>query len=200
MASDSARGTSAQLRSSVVKASLAALERVSFTEAQRLRAALTPETRALVENSGRMDWLPIEVHLELTEKGLEVLSASTFRAARREATLQVARSPLLGSVLSGALNLFGSSALALFRMVPRVYGHTTRGLGTVQVLELGDDALCLEYRGLPERVATSPGWRAALVVDNEAVFELASARGSASMEDYVPGSGRVRLTVKLLRR
>jgi hypothetical protein len=186
-----------QVRATLIKTAIDAINKLPTDEARRILAQIPQSTLREAEVRTRMEWVPLERNIEIVDATLAALGPERFREMRRRTTARVARSPIVSAVLSGALHLFGASPLALFRLMPRVYGLVSRDAGSVHVEEVGPSRLRLVYQGLPPVMTASPGWPDMITVANEAIFDLVHARGTVCAESLDRGRGHLVLSVTL---
>ena len=81
----------------------------------RLRAAVAPETWRRIEEASRLEWLPVELDIEVLEVGSRVFGVENNHARVRAGLKRTIEGPLLKALLEGAANLFGIRPSSLFR-------------------------------------------------------------------------------------
>src|SRR5688572_5296602 len=99
----------AKLRASLLKGTLESIDELLPEESSRIRALLSPSVLREIESASRVEWISFELNLQVLDAALKTLGPERYRALRVHTAGKIARSPILASVLSGALHLFGAS-------------------------------------------------------------------------------------------
>jgi len=137
------------MRAAQLKEDLLALRELGHDVASRILADLPPRTLQRIVQSTRVDWLPIELYLELL---LAIRATSGDDGVRRWALAAVKRSidsSLLRPLVEVAIRLFGLSPSSLFKISSQVWQQILRGCGEIVVLSHGPGACRIGLRGTP---------------------------------------------------
>ncbi len=109
------------MRASHIQSNLASVEMLGAGEAHRVRHALGAGRVATIEEAGRMEWLPLEIDVALTDAVGEVAGMDGVRRWARTSIQQSLDGPLLGPLRDGAVRLFGLAPGKILEMgAPRL--------------------------------------------------------------------------------
>lgn len=143
-------------RSSICKSALAAIEEDAAVRDAVLSA--TPAAHVqLIRDAGRLGWIEAAVFNALNFALLEAVKDEAFIEFWRRHTWAAVKTPLFGSMFSGALRLFGVEPGGMIRLVGRAWDASTRGMGHVDCA-LGTREATLRLSGVPRetRLPTLP--------------------------------------------
>lgn len=171
----------AHIRAALPLQSLRVLEAIAGSEHTRVLSRLQPETRARLRSVARLEWLPIEIDLELGEAVSDVLGPDVDRERARLCVLHCFETPLLRPFLHGADMLFGLSPAGLIATIPRGWPAVYRDAGTLRYEIDGGLRRVLIYEDVPTAVIGSRLYLESLAGSLESIFELCKVEGSVSL-------------------
>lgn len=176
----------AEIRAAQLQEHLQALERLGHEIASRMLADLSPATLRRITGATRVDWLPVELHLELARLGLQRLGEAGLRAWARASFLRSTESSLLGPIFQGAARLFGLSPAALLRTAPAAYRAVFRGCGDLVAVELEERRWRMVFQDLPP-VARERAFLLSMAGALDGALELGRAEGEVQLLTPEPG-------------
>jgi hypothetical protein len=182
-----------QIRAALPLQSLRVVETIAGSEHTRVLARLRPETRERLRSVGRLEWVPIEIDLELSAAVADVLGPDVDRERARLCVLHVFETPLLRPFIHGADMLFGLSPAGLIATVPRGWPAIYRHAGVLRY-EV-DDGLrrVLIYEDVLPVVIRSRLYLESLTGALESVFDLSKVEGSVTIGQMDVPARRVEL-------
>lgn len=130
-----------------------------------------------------MDWLPLELQLELLDAMLEEMGAARwerFVTAHFAATVE---QPYLKDVFETAVRLLGVGPATVFRVFGRTWMNITRNCGEFYVSEINQNGTVLHMQRLPDiaRIDTFVyGFRFTM----QGVIEAFGRRGLVEQRSY----------------
>lgn len=176
----------ATIRAAQLQVQLQSLERLDHADASRIVAELTPATLRRITHATRVDWLPIELHLELARAGLRLLGEQGLRDWGRAALTRAMKSTFLGPIFEGAVRLFGLSPAALVRTAPSVYQAAFRDCGGLVAVELEERLWRVVLQDLPREVRDR-AFLVSMAGALEATVEVGQAKGEVRLLTPEPG-------------
>jgi hypothetical protein len=170
-----------------MKALVAALE--TWEGGARPPALLPAEALRTISSAGGLDWLPVALNLQVTQAiydGLGPLGADRFFRAQ---SLESFDGPILQTMVTTAVRMFGLDPASFARWVPRAWHMIFRGVGewTVGELRPGATAVVLTLAHLPSECADHPVWLRSVSRSLSALFDLARVPGSAELPPRARG-------------
>ena len=120
-----------------------------------------------------VEWLPIEVDVELIDALAKKLSPAVFENLVRERQRLEMGSALFKTFVSTILRLLGGSPAVLVRHFPKGWSQVFSECGRVEVVEVpGDRQACLRVVDLPPVCIASRAWIDAIPVGVQTLYEL----------------------------
>ncbi|MGI5865330.1 MAG: hypothetical protein ACOX6T_25195 [Myxococcales bacterium] len=178
------------VRATFTQRTLEAAERLEPTIAQKLRAQMPAESLRRIEQTSRLDWLPIEDDLELTRVIAGLFGPERARAFWRQNLLDALSAPLLGPIAKGAVQLFGPTPGAMVRWAPRAWPHVYSACG-----ELGasarESSATLSWRAIPQALRQSTLFARALGQAFGSFFDFTCTDGEVETDLRGLDAGRV---------
>lgn len=181
------------IRAALPLQSLRVLESMAGSEHTRVLARLQPETLARLRSVTRLEWLPLEMDVELSLAVTDVLGPNVDRERARLGVLQCFETPLLRPFLRGADMLFGLSPGGLIATVPRGWPAVYRDAGHLRYEVDGGLRRVLIYEDIPQVVIGSRQYLDTLAGGLESVFDLCKVVGSVSLGRIDVGARRAEL-------
>lgn len=179
------------IRASHAKSNLSSLSRLGADAERRVRAAIRPDTLDAIEGASRVEWLPVELDVEVTEAIERALGAEACRQWAREGLRISMETPLLRPVVDGVVRLFGLSPEHLFRVVPRGIGQVYRSVGEMRFISRGPGEVALVWERLAAPVVPSVPFFDGTAGAFEAVFDITKRSGSVTLEEHDVDARRV---------
>ncbi|MGD0530398.1 MAG: hypothetical protein ABSE49_35010 [Polyangiaceae bacterium] len=147
----------------------------------RFFAALPANTRATIEGTSKVEWLPAGMHVALADILTEAFGPVRAHAYYRRAFAASLRGPVLGPLLRTGLRVLGVTPASMLRWAGHGWRSSFRDCGSVAGEVLGPGRGRLLYADLPTVCTASEAW-------------LDSAQGSAyGALDAMGATGVVRL-------
>jgi hypothetical protein len=144
---------------------------------ERVRAAMPEASRAIVEESPRTSWVPIEHDRHLPRAIVEVLGEEAATEMWRAFVGSHVQSPLLRSLLDGATRLLGFSPGTLVWMVPKAWGQVYRDFCTPKVTERDDHHATLAFEDMAPEVLAEPAYLICFRAVILGFFDIAGVEG-----------------------
>jgi hypothetical protein len=150
------------IRSQYLRSFAAALAVLGPGPEAEVRARARAELEALADASP-LGFSPFASLLAIEAHVLEVAGEDGVRAVSSAAITTAVKAPFLGSVVQGALRLFGATPAALLRVMPRTWGAVTRDAGRFAIDVAGREARATaRYEDVPDALlrsrAYTVGW------------------------------------------
>lgn len=140
------------IRSAMPQALLRATEDLSTPERQGIRARLGEERIDEIQQNLPLSWTHMDMHMALSDAVRDVVGPERNVALWRATMTAMWSRPLLKGFVDGVSKVFGLDPPALFKQVPRLYGHLTRELGScTYAADPAGDAGSVTLRGFPEK-------------------------------------------------
>jgi hypothetical protein len=171
------------MRASHIQSNLASVEILGAGEAHRVRHALGDSRVATIEQAGRMEWLPLEIDVALTDAVGEVVGMDGVRRWARTSIQQSLDGPLLGPLRDGAVRLFGLAPAKILKWAPRAWSHVYKNAGTLRFLEPEDAEARVElhHRDPPPDFRDSKAVLESVAASFAAIFDLCHVTGEAEI-------------------
>jgi hypothetical protein len=183
----------ASIRAAQLQHSLAAIERIAEGAHERVFARMQPETRARIRAASWIDWLPIELDLELAEAVAAELGPAADRQRARMSIQLSVESPLLRPFIVGVQTSFTLEPGSVIRQAPRGWLAIYKSAGTLEY-QIGQGAeRVLVYSDIPAQVVASALYLDAIAGAFESLFDLCRVEGSVSVEAVDPRRRRAEL-------
>ncbi len=175
---------SAQMRARMMQLTLKAIDALPAAQREAIDARIPSEVRRSIEEASRLGWLDYTLQRELNTATLSVLGEESFEAFWLETSTQMAASGALAGLAQGAMRVLGVSPLALYKMFPRGWNHTSRNMGSPEV-EFGDDehSVTIRFVELPPILALSRAWAISNRASVRVMLRLTGRDGAVEMDD-----------------
>jgi hypothetical protein len=171
-----------------MKALLASLE--AHQASARPLALLPAESLLVISRAGGLEWLPVTLNLQVTQAIYDGLGPGEADRFFRAQMLEAFRGPLLQTMVTTAVQMFGLDPASFARWVPRAWHLIFRGVGqwTVGEQRPGATSVVLTLGHLPSECADHPVWLRSVSHSLGALFDLARVRGQAELPPRAPGA------------
>ena len=181
------------VRASHLKEDLAALSALGPDLAARVRARVATQTIRTIEDATRVDWLPVELNVELAEAVFGEAGEARTRAWAR-ASFNLSLNAFFKPLLETILRLFDPTPHRILGFAPRVWPAVYRNTGTPTVAEHAPGESRLTVEGLPFALMNGAFLRA-VAGTLECALELAKVEGDVSVLPWQPESRRATWSV-----
>jgi hypothetical protein len=181
-----------------VRSSLDTLDRRDAALGARVRARLSPETARALGDASAVSYVPVALDVEVTECLFAEAGAERACAVLRDNLELTFESPLLSSLVSGALRLLGRAPGRVLGWSTKFWAQLYRDAGRLAYVADGGNAGRLELRDLPACVVESRNYLLGMAAALDAVFVLLDVEGDARLGavDVAARSADIRLAWK----
>jgi hypothetical protein len=128
-----------------------------------------------------VQWLPVELDIEVMESVARQLSPSMTDALVSERQRQEMGSALFKTFVSTAQKLFGLTPATFIRHLGRGWRQVFSDCGEIEVVSLERRAAVVMLRELPEACLASSAWIGALPAGMRVLFEFVNTVGDVSV-------------------
>ena len=185
----------ASTRGRYMKDYLAAVRRLPPSK-QDAVLARRPALVERIEAAGHLDWLPIELNLELTDaifSGLGEEQADTFYQNWLKRQMSA---PAFAGLVRTALALFRFDTAAIAKWIPKAFDLMYRDYGTFVIEPVSALAVNVQLSQMPAELVTHENWQRSVCSGLYALFFLTGAKGIAELDhvDVMRRSMRIKLS------
>jgi len=174
------------VRASHLKEDLAALASLGPELERRVRARASTQTLRAIEDATRVDWLPIELNVDLAEAVFAEAGEARTRAWAR-ASFQLSLNAFFKPLLETVLRLFDPTPHRIYGLVPRAWPAVYRNAGTATVEERDAAEARITVQDLPFALMNDAFLRA-VAGTFECVLELAKVDGRVEVLPWEAGA------------
>lgn len=167
------------VRASHLKEDLAALTTLGPEMEARVRERVPPSTLRVIEDSTRVDWLPVELNVELAEAVYGECGEARTRAWAR-ASFHLSLNAFFKPLLETILRLFDPTPHRILGFVPRAWPAVYRNCGVPSVTEQASTESHVTLQDLPPALMNDAFLRA-VAGTLECAMELAKVRGQIEL-------------------
>lgn len=128
-----------------------------------------------------VEWLPVEMDVELIDVVARQLSPSTLEALVAERQRQEMGSALFRTFVSTAQKLFGLTPKTMIRHLGRGWRQVFSDCGEIDVVSMEAHQATMMLRGLPEVCLASAAWIGVLPAGLRVLYELINTPGDISV-------------------
>jgi hypothetical protein len=171
----------ASIRAALPRQSLRVIEELAGLAHREFLARLGTERLGQIRGAGHLDWLPIEIDLDLCRAVAEVLGPEVERERGRRCVRTLLDTPLLRPFIAGVDMLFGLEPAALIGQVPRGWHAVYREAGRVRY-EVGVGLRrSLVFEEMPPNMVASGIYLEAIAGALHSLFDLCRVEGSVEV-------------------
>lgn len=181
------------IRAALPLQSLRVLELVAGGEYARVLGCMRPGSLRRIRGAGSLDWLPLELDLELVEAVADVLGPEVDRERARLCVRACFDTPLLRPFVAGIELLFGLEPAALIGAVPRAWHVLYRDAGRIHYEIVPGLQRVLIYEQIPASVLTNHLYLEAIAGALESLFDVCKVDGSVELAEVDEHRGRAEL-------
>jgi hypothetical protein len=175
------------VRASHLKEDLLALSSLGAEVEARVLERLRRETRRAIEESTRVDWLPVELNVELAEAVHAEAGARGSRLWGKRSIVQSLDTALFRPLVATAVALFGLTPAAFYRYVPKAWPAVYRDCGGLTAEIEGADRARVVAGRLPAPMRRD-AFLEAVAGTFEGAFEFCKVEGQVILEPRPLGS------------
>lgn len=183
-------------RARIIQPQLAALDQLGPDMPARVRARVSPESLAQIDESTRNDWLSARVSDEFAQALLDEIGAEAVVSFYRTLARTISTTPIFDAFAKGALRLFMLSPGGLLKNVPRAWATVSRDVAEIRIERNGtkEQATMVLYDIAPEcRIETfALSWQGSCL----GVVDLAGREGTVTLDRSKFEDGELRCEVE----
>jgi hypothetical protein len=178
-----------------MKSLVAALE--GWEGGARPLALLPAEALAVIGKASGLDWLPLALNLQVTQAIYDGLGTAEADRFFRTHTMASFDGPILQTMVTTAVRMFGLDPISFARWVPRAWHMIFRETGAWRVPEVapGASSIVLALGELPAECADHQVWQRSVSRSVAALFDLARVPGVADVLPRAQGGREVCFTL-----
>ena len=162
----------------------------------RFLARVTDELRAEIDGASRVGWLPLSIHVTLSDILLSTYGVARAHDYYRRAFAESLRGPVLGPLMLTAARILGLSPASLVKWAPRAYDGSFRNAGTVTGEILGPGRARLVYADLPAMCATSDAWMTSPQGSAYGAYDVLGVEGVVRLDSRARAEGKMILELE----
>lgn len=129
-----------------------------------------------------VEWIPIEMDVELIDAVSAALSPATLAALVSERQRREMGSALFRTFVATMQKLFGLSPTTILRHLGRGWRQVFSECGEIDLVSLGDGQGVALLRGLPDVCLRSSAWIGVLPAGMRVLFEFVNTRGEVTSQ------------------
>jgi len=179
-----------------MKSLVAALER--WDGGARPLALLPADALATVSGAGGLDWLPLALNVRVTQAVYDGLGAAEADRFFRAHTMASFEGPILQTMVTTAVRMFGLDPISFARWVPRAWHMIFREVGVWRVPEPAPatTSIVLTLAELPAACADHQVWHRSVGRSVVALFDLAQVSGVVDLLPRAQGGREVQYALR----
>jgi hypothetical protein len=174
---------------------LAAVAREDDPWRARFFAGLAPGDREAIEGASRVAWVPVDLHVRLSEVLHDAFGAARAHEYYRRAFARSLREPPFDALVRTGLRVLGVTPASFLRWAARGWQLSFRDSGDVHGEVLGENSGRLVYRDLPVCTASDP-WLDSAQGSAYGVFDLVKVAGVVRIDKSARARGGMTLEVE----
>jgi len=175
---------------------LAAIAKEEEPYRSRFLARVTGGMREQIEGAARVSWLPISVHVDLSEIQLETFGIARAHDYYRRAFATSLRGPVLGPLMLTAARLLGLSPTSFVRWASHAYDAAFKNAGGVVGEVLGPSRARLVYSSLPQVCTVSDAWMTSSQGSAYGAYDVLGVAGVVRLDTRARAEGRMVLELE----
>ena len=155
----------------------------------RFRARLPPELVEQIVAASRVAWLPLQVHVTLSDVLEEALGAARAHDYYRRAFAASLRGPFFGPLVQTGARVLGLNPWTFVRWAGRAYEAGFRNAGRIDGEVVGPGRAHLVYSGLPAICTASDAWMTSPQASAYGVFDFLGVDGVVRLDHEMRPKG-----------
>ena len=179
----------ALVRARHMKSRLEAIRRLPAADAERVLGRIPVELQRRVANASSIEWLDMQVDLDVTRAIFLGLGQAGFERFFRDAQAEAYSGPLLKVVVEAVVRVFRWDAAAFAGWVGKGWGLVFRNCGTWRTERVSAGDAWLRIEALPPECAKDDVWLRSVSHSLEAFFVFAKASGECTLEAIDAAAG-----------
>ena len=136
---------------------------------------------AEVANAMPIEWLPVEIDVEVCDAIARQLSPSQMESLISERQRQEMGSALFKTFVITTTKIFGLSPATFIRNLNRGWRQVLQDCGEIEIVQLEKNQAQVMLRALPEVCLDSSAWVGALPAGMKVLFELVNTKGDVAV-------------------
>lgn len=160
-----------------MKELLASVDRLPAKRARSIRGVLDPEQLADIAEASTVAWVPMDVNVALARALNAVLGPAECHRFHRAHFASVLQGPILGTLLQGALALYGFDPCRWMRLLPPAWDLLFRHCGTWTISNGAPARVEMLLAELPPSCVADRVWATTVASSIAATFDLARREG-----------------------
>jgi hypothetical protein len=179
-----------------MKSRLEAIRALPAGDAERVLAHIPAELQRRVAGASSIEWLDMQIDLDVTRAIHLGLGEAGFERFFREAQAEAFSGPLLRFAVEAVLRVFRWDAAAFAGWVGKGWGLVFRHCGRWHTERIAPGDVLLRLEVLPPECARDDVWLRSVSFSLGAFFVVANASGEVALEsiDVATGAASYRVT------
>jgi hypothetical protein len=166
-----------RMRANHIQQNVESLDLLGPDVARAVKAAVGAELLEKIEKATRVEWLPVEVDVALTEAVARTTGEDGVRKWSRAALVASVEAPFLRPIVKTAIALFGLTPASLLRHAPTGWKQVYLDCGVIRFESVSDKHVRLHLDGAPLQMTESKPYLVGTAGAWEAAFDIARAEG-----------------------
>jgi hypothetical protein len=166
-----------RMRANHIQQNVESLELLGPDVARAVKADLGAEALERIEKATRVEWLPVEVDVAITEAVARTTGEAGVRKWSRAALAESVEAPFLRPIVKAAIALFGLTPASLLRHAPTGWKQVYLDCGVIRFESVNDKHVRLHLDGAPLQMTASKPYLVGTAGAWEAAFDIARAEG-----------------------
>jgi hypothetical protein len=162
----------------------------------RFMALLSSQMKETILGASRVSWLPLELHVTLSNLTEEALGETRAHAYYRRAFAAALRGPFLGPLVRTGARVIGLSPATFVRWAGRAYEAGFRNAGRIDGEVLGRGKARLVYSQLPAICTASTPWLTSAQGSTYGAYDALGVDGVVRLDLTGRAQGRLIVTLE----
>lgn len=177
------------VRARHMKSRLEAIRQLPAADAERVLARIPAELQRRVAEAASIEWIDMNVDLDVTRAIYLGLGQARFERFFRDAQAEAFSGPLLKVFVEAVLRVFRVDAAAFAGWIGKGWPLVFRNCGTWRVERVTPGDARLRLEGLPPECARHDVWLRSVSHSLSAFFQVAKEPGECTLEAMDPAAG-----------
>lgn len=166
-----------RMRANHIQQNVASLDLLGADVARAVKAEIGAYTLDRIASATRVEWLPIDVDVELTEAVARITGEDGLRKWSRAALAASVEAPFLRPIVRTAITLFGLTPASLLRHAPIGWKQVYQDCGAIRFESVSDTHVRLHLDGAAPQMTSSKPYLVGVAGAWEAAFDIARVEG-----------------------
>lgn len=172
------------------------MEREADPYRARFFELLPRETRAAIEGAPRLGWVPVDLHVRLSDVLFEAFGPKRAHDYYRRAFSDALRGPIFDGLVKTGVRILGMTPGVLLRWAHKGWEASFKDCGMVEGRVLGPGRGEMVYSGLPPVCIASTAWLESSQGSAYGALDLFSADGIVRIDMSRRERGEMRLELE----